>query len=56
MNVQLIIVFGLFAYAAFYIGRMLYRNLKPKKGKTCGSNCKCGVDFSDVQPTTQKAQ
>jgi len=49
MDVQLIVVLLLFAAAAFYIGKMLYSNLKPKKGGSCGTNCKCGMDFSDVQ-------
>ncbi|MEH6305051.1 FeoB-associated Cys-rich membrane protein [Olivibacter sp. CPCC 100613] len=45
---QTIVVFLLFALAALYLGRMLYKNLKPKKGNACGSNCKCGMDFSNV--------
>ena len=46
MNIQVVIVLVLFAAALFYVGRMIYKSLSAKKG--CGSNCKCGVDFSDV--------
>ncbi len=46
MNIQVIIVALLFAAAIFYVGRMAYKSLFVKKG--CGSNCKCGVDFSDI--------
>jgi len=53
MDMQLFVVFALFAVAAFYIGRMVYRNLKPKKGNSCGANCKCGMDFSHV-PSPEK--
>lgn len=49
MNVQLIIVGILFAAAVFYVGRMVYKSLTAKKG--CGANCKCGVDFSNIEPT-----
>ncbi|QNL51422.1 FeoB-associated Cys-rich membrane protein [Olivibacter sp. SDN3] len=48
MDTQSILVFALFAAAAVYLGRMLYANVKPKKGNACGSNCKCGMDFSQV--------
>jgi len=48
MNIQLIIVILLFAAALFYLGRMAYRALFVKKG--CGENCKCGVDFSGIEP------
>jgi len=53
MDMQHVIVFVLFAVAAFYLGRMVYQNLKPKKGNSCGSNCKCGVDFSDISANDQ---
>jgi hypothetical protein len=46
MNIQLIIVLVLFAAAVFYFGRSIYKNLTAKKG--CGENCKCGVDFSNI--------
>lgn len=48
MNIQALIVVILFAAALFYIGRMFYRSLFVKKG--CGENCKCGVDFSNINP------
>jgi hypothetical protein len=47
VNIQLIIIAILFAAAVFYVGRMLYKNLFAKK--SCGGNCKCGVDFSAVE-------
>jgi hypothetical protein len=46
MNIQAIIIFILFAAAIFYVCRLIYKNLFAKK--SCGSNCKCGVDFSDI--------
>lgn len=48
MGMQEIVVICLFAAAMVYIGRMIYKNLNTKKG--CGHNCKCGIDFSDIQP------
>jgi hypothetical protein len=51
MNIQLILVLLIFGAALFYIGRMMYRNIFEKKG--CGENCKCGVDFSNIN--TDKA-
>jgi len=47
MNIQVIIILLLFVAAIFYIGRMMYRSLSAKK--SCGSNCKCGVDFSGIE-------
>ena len=47
MNIQLIIVLLLFIGAIFYVGRMIVKSLSAKKG--CGSNCKCGVDFSGIE-------
>jgi hypothetical protein len=52
MNVQVIIIAIVFIAAVFYVGRKLYRSLFEKKG--CGTNCKCGVDFSDVEIPKQK--
>ncbi|UEG52886.1 FeoB-associated Cys-rich membrane protein [Mucilaginibacter daejeonensis] len=46
MSFQTIAIILLFAAAIFYVGRMLYKSLYVKKG--CGSNCKCGVDFSNI--------
>ena len=48
MDMQAIIVGLLFAAALFYIGRIIYRAVSPKSGG-CASNCKCGVDFSNVE-------
>jgi hypothetical protein len=49
MDIQTILVIILFAGALFYVGRMVYKSISPKKGG-CGSNCKCGVDFSNIGP------
>ncbi|MVN20015.1 FeoB-associated Cys-rich membrane protein [Mucilaginibacter arboris] len=46
MNIQFFIVILIFIGAVFYVARMIYKSLTAKKG--CGSNCKCGVDFSNV--------
>lgn len=46
MNIQAILILIIFAAAVFYIGRLMYRNLFATKG--CGENCKCGVDFSNI--------
>lgn len=51
MNVQAIIIILLFAAAVFYVGRIMYNSLFAKK--SCGNNCKCGVDFSAVEPQKQ---
>jgi hypothetical protein len=48
MNIQLVIVALLFAAAIFYVCRMVYKSLATKK--SCGENCKCGVDFSNIEP------
>lgn len=48
MDIQTILVGLLFAAALFYIGRIIYRAVSPKTGG-CASNCKCGVDFSDIE-------
>jgi hypothetical protein len=48
MNIQVIIILILFAAAIFYVGRLVYKNLFAKK--SCGGNCKCGVDFSGIEP------
>jgi hypothetical protein len=50
MDIQIILVVLLFAAAIFYIGRILYRSVFSAKNPGCGSNCKCGIDFSDIQP------
>jgi hypothetical protein len=46
MNIQVVIILLLFVAAIFYVSRMVYKNLTAKK--SCGDNCKCGVDFSGV--------
>jgi hypothetical protein len=51
MNIQAIIIIVLFIAAVFYVGRLLYKSLFTKKG--CGSNCKCGVDFSGIEAGKQ---
>jgi len=47
VNIQIIIVAILFAAALFYVCRLVYKNLFTKK--SCGSNCKCGIDFSKIE-------
>ena len=54
MNLQIIIIAVLFAGALFYISRMVYKSLSAKKG--CGSNCKCGVDFTNIDPVKPTKQ
>ncbi|MGV3509612.1 MAG: FeoB-associated Cys-rich membrane protein [Sphingobacteriaceae bacterium] len=45
---QEILVIVLFALAAFYIGRVIYKNLQSKNG--CSSGCgKCGANFSNIK-------
>jgi hypothetical protein len=48
MVIQLIIVGLLFSAAVFYVCRMVYKSVTAKK--SCGENCKCGVDFSAIEP------
>jgi len=47
MSIQVIIIAILFVAAVFYVGRLIYKNLFAKK--SCGDNCKCGVDFSAIE-------
>ncbi|MHA4893997.1 FeoB-associated Cys-rich membrane protein [Pedobacter sp. PWIIR3] len=49
MDIQTILVIIIFIAALAYVGRMVYRSLVPKNGG-CGGNCKCGVDFSAINP------
>jgi hypothetical protein len=51
MDMQAIIIIVLFIAAVFYVGHLLYKSLFAKKG--CGSNCKCGVDFSGIEAGKQ---
>jgi hypothetical protein len=48
MNFQEIIVGILFIIAIAYVGKIVYQMIKPKKNG-CGANCKCGVDFSEIE-------
>jgi hypothetical protein len=52
MNIQVIIIAIVFVGALFYVCRLMYRNIFAKK--SCGSNCKCGIDFSAVEPDKVK--
>jgi len=54
MSLQTVIILLLFAAAVFYVGRMVYKSLTAKAG--CGSNCKCGVDFSGIEPEKRPAK
>jgi len=47
MIIQIIIIGLLFLAAVFYVCRLVYKSLFTKK--SCGSNCKCGVDFSAIE-------
>ena len=47
MGIQEIVVSVLFAGALFYVGRIVYRSFQAKSA--CGTNCKCGVDFSNIE-------
>ncbi|WP_256003118.1 FeoB-associated Cys-rich membrane protein [Pedobacter deserti] len=49
MDFQVVLAGLLFVAALFYIGRLVYRSVSPKRNG-CGSNCKCGVDFSNIKP------
>lgn len=46
MSFQTIAIAIIFVAAVFYVGRLIFKSFSAKKG--CGSNCKCGVDFSDI--------
>ncbi len=49
MDIQTILVGIIFVVAAFYLGRMIYRNIRPGDQKgSCGGNCKCGADFPEA--------
>lgn len=48
MDIQEIIVLALFVLAVAYIGRLIFRSLRSKKG--CASGCNgCGVDFTNIK-------
>jgi hypothetical protein len=46
MDIQTILVFALFLIAVIYVFRLVYRSFNTKT--SCGSSCKCGVDFSKI--------
>ena len=46
MDIQLFLILILFIAAVFYIGRMIFFSFKSKNA--CAGNCKCGVDFSEI--------
>lgn len=48
MEFQAIIILFLFVLAAIYLSKMVFDNIRPEKGRSCGSNCKCGMDFSNI--------
>lgn len=47
MELQTILVLLVFLLAAFYITRSVILSITAKKG--CGTSCKCGVDFSEIE-------
>jgi hypothetical protein len=49
MDIQMVFIILIFAAAVFYVGRIIFRSLSPKSGG-CAANCKCGVDFSAINP------
>ena len=54
MDVQTLLVALLFAAAVFYIGRIIFRSLKPSKNGGCATGCnKCSVDFSNIDPKSK---
>lgn len=54
MDLQAVLVVILFAAALFYIGRIIYRSLKPSKNGGCATGCnKCNVDFSNIDPKSK---
>ncbi|MCJ0741948.1 FeoB-associated Cys-rich membrane protein [Pedobacter montanisoli] len=50
MDIQFVIMVMLFLGALWYVGRIIYRSVAPKKG-SCASGCgKCSADFSKITP------
>ncbi|RZM22168.1 MAG: FeoB-associated Cys-rich membrane protein [Pedobacter sp.] len=49
MDIQSLLVVILFIAALAYVGRIVYRSVSPKNNG-CASNCKCGVDFTNINP------
>jgi hypothetical protein len=55
MDLQTVFVVILFGAALFYIGRIIYRSIKPANNGGCATGCnKCGVDFSNINPDQNK--
>ncbi|WP_026462456.1 FeoB-associated Cys-rich membrane protein [Adhaeribacter aquaticus] len=55
--VQQLIIFLIFIAAAFYVGRLVYRNFSTKSGgcvKGCGSACS-SIDFTKIQKNINSA-
>jgi hypothetical protein len=52
MGIQEIVVALLFVMALIYIAQIAYKTIQAKN--SCGTNCKCGVDFSDIKIPEQK--
>lgn len=49
MDTQFILMIIIFLAALFYVGKIIYRSVAPKKG-SCATGCgKCGADFSKIQ-------
>lgn len=48
MGIQEILVGLLFLAALVYVGRIVCHSFKAKSA--CGSSCKCGVEFSNIEP------
>ncbi|WP_374951842.1 FeoB-associated Cys-rich membrane protein [Mucilaginibacter sp.] len=51
MNIQAILIIVIFIAAVYYVGRIIYKSIFAQK--SCGSNCKCGVDFTTIAPDKQ---
>jgi len=49
MDIQVVLIFLLFALAVFYLGKMLFQNSKTGNGKSsCGGCGHCSADFSKI--------
>ncbi|MBE7176823.1 MAG: FeoB-associated Cys-rich membrane protein [Mucilaginibacter polytrichastri] len=53
MIYQIIIIALLFIAALVYMGRKMWNSIGRNKG--CGTNCKCGVDFSEMEKKMQQS-
>jgi uncharacterized membrane protein len=48
MDIQFILMIIIFLAALFYVGRMIYRAIAPKKG-SCATGCgKCAASFDQI--------